>query len=120
MAKSKNKGDKANRSMLERELLLAIRAEGWLAPETEQEVLEAEKKLATERIMMPTSLDHPRGLLYRGGGARPIHFPQPKIESAQETESLARAAREGGTISSEVEERMKKDRDAAERKSGTK
>jgi hypothetical protein len=120
MAKSKNKGDKANRSLLERELLLAIRAEGWLAPETEQEVLEAEKTLAAERITMPTSLDHPRGLLYRADGARTIHLPQPKIESAEETENLARAAREGGKISPEVEERMKKDRDAAEGKSGTK
>jgi hypothetical protein len=120
MAKSKNKADKADRILLERELLLAIRAEGWLAPETEQEVLEAEKKLASERTTIPTSLDHPRELLYRAGSVRAIHFSQPKIESARETENLARAAREGGTISPEVEERMKKDRDAAEGKSGTK
>lgn len=116
MAKSKDKRDKQDRRVLEREVLRAMRVEGWLAPETETEVLEAETKLAAERVTMPTSFDHPRELLRRADRVRAIHCSQAKVEIAQASENLARAAREGGAISPAVEERMKRDRDAAEAK----
>jgi len=120
MAKTKGKGGKGDRNFLEREVLLAMRLAGWLAPETEAEVLDAEKELTTKRITIPTSFNNPRELLHGAGSARRIVHPQPYIPRAEEAENLARAAREGGTISPEVEERMKRDRDAAEAKSRTK
>jgi len=72
-----------------------MRAEGWLTPETEAEVLEAEKKLAAQQITIPTSFDYPRELLRRAGRVRTIHHPQSKNENSQTTENLARAARRG-------------------------
>jgi hypothetical protein len=114
MSKSKSKRGRTDPGMLEKQVLLAMRVKGWLAPETEAEVLEAEKTLAAERITMPTSFDHPRELLIRTSRFRTIRSSQQKMANAQTTENLARAAREGGTISPEVEERMKRDRDAAE------
>jgi len=113
MAQHKGKKTKPDRSTLEREVMRAMRGEGWLAPETEEEVLETEGKLASERITMPTSLDHPRELLHR---PIEIRTAQSKLapKSSEVEENLARAAREGGKISPEVEQRMKRDRDAAE------
>jgi hypothetical protein len=119
MAKSKTDRFKPNHDALEREVLLAMRAERWLAPETEAEVFEAEKQLASEQITVPTSFDHPRELLHCVRIPRVRQLP-PKVENTEETENLARAARDGGTISSEVEERMKRDRDAAEAQDPTK
>lgn len=120
MAKPKGKGRKPDRSALEREVLRAMREEGWLAPETEAEVLEAETKLAVEQIEMPAPPEHPRELLHRPVRIRTIHHPHPESESTEMAENLARAAREGGKLSPETEQRMKKDRDAAEAKSRNK
>jgi len=90
-----------------------MREEGWLAPETEAEVLQTEPKLASETITMPTSFNHPRELLHRNIEIRTAQSTTtPK--SSEVEENLARAAREGGKISPEVEQRMKRDRDAAE------
>lgn len=114
MAKSKGKGEKPDGSALDREVLQAMREEGWLAPETEVEVLEAEAELATQQAQIPPPLEHPRELLHHVAKISPIPHSQP--ETTEASENLARAAREGGKLSPEIEQRMKNDRDAAEAK----
>jgi hypothetical protein len=108
MAQHKRKEKKPD---LEQLVNRAMREEGWLAPETEAEVLKAE--ITLERSAAPTWLDHPREFLNRVVRVRTSQLGHTK-ESSDVIENFARAAREGGKISSEIEERMKKDRDAAE------
>ncbi len=116
MPKSGNKGKKPDRCALEREILHAMHDEDWIAPETEEAVKRAEDRLAGEKRTIPTSFDHPRDLLRRNGKIRIIRRSDRNAQGDEAREDLARAAREGGTISSEVEARMKKDRDEAENK----
>jgi len=116
MPKSGHKGKKPDSCALEREILHAMHDEDWLAPETEEAVKRAEARLAGEKITVPTSFEHPRDLLRRSGKIRITRRSDRNAQSDEAREDLARAAREGGTISSEVEARMKKDRDEAESK----
>lgn len=108
MAQHKGKEKKPG---LEQLVNRAMREEGWLAPETEAEVMQAE--ITLEGSAPPTWLDRPREFLHRLVSVRTNQFGSTK-ESSDVMENLARAAREGGKISSEIEERMKKDRDAAQ------
>jgi poly-gamma-glutamate capsule biosynthesis protein CapA/YwtB (metallophosphatase superfamily) len=114
MSKTKPKERKPDRCTLEREVLRAMRAEEWLAPETEEEVLKAETKLVGARVDLPASFERPRDLLRSANKVRAIRLSRSKGGDVEVSENLARAAREGGALSSDVEERMKKDRDAAE------
>lgn len=115
MPKSENKRSKPDNSALEREILQAMHDDDWLAPETEEAVKRAEAQLAEEKIAIPTSFERPRDLLRGSGKIRVIR--RSKLNDQSETrEDLARAAREGGTISPEIEQRMKTDRDRAESK----
>jgi hypothetical protein len=116
MPKSGQKGKKPDSSVLEREIIHAMHDEDWLAPETEEAVKRAEAQLTGEKISIPTSFEHPRALLQRSGKIRVIRRSDRSAESDEAREDLARAAREGGTISPEIEERMKMDRDRAENK----
>jgi hypothetical protein len=119
MPKSKGKGEKPDRCRLEQEVLQAMREEAWLAPETEAEVLEAEASLAANHLAIQTP-EHPRDLLHQALKIRTTQSARPTPDNTKVSENLARAAREGGVISPETNERMKEDRDAAERKDGDK
>jgi hypothetical protein len=116
MPKSGHKGKKPDSCALDREILHAMHDENWLAPETEEAVKRAEARLEGEKITIPTSFEHPRDLLRHGGKIRIIRRSDRNAQSDEAREDLARAAREGGTITPEIEERMKADRDRAESK----
>jgi len=118
MATNKKKGMKLEGISLDREVLQAMRAEGWLVPEAVQEVLEAERTLADAGISRNSSVERPRDLLRTANKVRSIRPSHPVTSSSGISDNLARAAREGGEISSEVEERMRRDRDAAEADKG--
>lgn len=115
MPKSEDKRRKLEGPALEREILRAMHDEDWLAPETEDAVIRAEAHLAGEKVTIPTSFERPRDLLRRSGKIRIIRHSE-RSEQNEAREDLARAAREGGKISPEIEERMKADRDHAESK----
>ncbi|KPK85459.1 MAG: hypothetical protein AMJ81_03545 [Phycisphaerae bacterium SM23_33] len=93
----------------------ALKSMGWAVPEAEDEVRRAEAELAQSPAALPESLADAAAVFEaRAGGpdeARVVSFP---AEAASE-DHLARAAREGGPIPSEIEERMRRDREAAER-----
>lgn len=104
MPKPRGKGEKPDRCKLEQEVLQAMREEAWLAPETEAEVLEAEASLAAEHIHIQPP-EHPCELLHEAVRIRTTSNVQSKPDN---------------TEVSETNERMKEDRDAAERKDGDK
>jgi hypothetical protein len=89
---------------------------GWVVPQDEAAVQAVEGKLAAEAITLPEAM-RDADSVFRGppqaAGVepRPIAFSgDVDIEAG-----LARAAREGGTITPEVAELMRRDRQAAER-----
>jgi hypothetical protein len=94
----------------------ALHSLGWIVPQTEADVLRAETELAEAPPDLPVELQDAQAVLEgsrpRGGAApRPLAFPP----NADVDSTLARAAREGGRICPEVEEAMRRDRQAAER-----
>jgi hypothetical protein len=118
MTTNKKKGMTLEGKALEREVFRAMRSEGWLIPTTVEEVLEAQKSLAEAGIDINSLAEKPHDRPVASGKVISI-CPANGIASGNEIrENLARAAREGGEISSEVEERMRRDRDAAEANKG--
>jgi hypothetical protein len=119
MSKKENKGTKLDGGKLESDIYRAMRAEGWLAPETIPEVLAAEKTLEDEQInISDASFERLRERLRRSGTGQLIQLRNPSLAPSDISDNLARAARDGGDVSPEVELRMKKDRDAAEAENG--
>lgn len=116
MAGNKRNNAKLEGHLLESEILRAMRAEGWLVPETAEEVLEAERALSCNETHQVSRSIPPRELLSSSGKVRVIRSERHVMPGLEVSENLARAAREGGELSSEIEERMKRDRDAAEAK----
>ena len=106
------------RTAAERALADDVRAAagelGWLMPRDPDAVRRAEAELGPGPMHLPESLadaadvfDSPSGL--DCGASTP--FPR----DADVDATLARAAREGGAIAPEIEQRMRRDRAAAER-----
>jgi hypothetical protein len=91
----------------------AMQSLGWLVPLTPEEVARAEMALALDPVELPESLRDPAAILDEQSKER-TSFPCPAGESAA-AEQLARVAREGGAIPPEVEARIRKDRERAER-----
>lgn len=99
---------------VERLVYDAMRSSGWLPPETEEDVARAEEELAREPVPLPEDLKDPSAVIQRLTRCEP-RSPLGLPSSAETEGNLARAAREGGEIPEEAEERMRADREAAER-----
>lgn len=103
-----------NADEMSRELDSALRILGLGMPRTVEEVAAAEKELEKERITLPCSLlDSQAVLTRRPSRVLPIRPHQNEGDDAAR-QNLARAAREGGDIPPEIEERMRRDRKKAE------
>ena len=113
MSSKENKDRKPDVRKLERQIFRAMRAEGWLAPETVPEVQETERTLAGDLMdVSDASFERARALLQSTAAPKIIQLSKPKARLMDSSENLARAAREGGTVSPDTEERMRRDRDA--------
>lgn len=102
---------------IERTVHDAMMVRGWLIPRSEEEVMRAESELADHPVDLPKELEDPACLL----DAIADCVPEPRLRlpvNREAAENLARAAREGGEIPPEVEERMRADREKAEREIG--
>lgn len=95
------------------ELAAALRALGLGVPHTVEEVAAAEAWLKKHGVALPASLLDLDGV-FSGTKKKTLKLVPRDGESAT-FQNLARAAREGGEIPREVEERMKEDRERAER-----
>ncbi len=100
---------------LESDVYYAGACLGWIVPRDDEEVSQAEAELAKNPVRLPVELASPGAIA--DGGARPAAASTPSLqypEAPDIQQNLARAAREGGIISPEVEEMMRRDRQAAE------
>ncbi len=107
----------ADETQLERLLYETCHASGWLFALTERDVANEEKRQASESIDVPDDIRDPNKVWQR---ARQISEPRrltPVIDEGAK-DNLARAARGGASIPKEIEERMHRDRERAEKESG--
>jgi len=132
----------AGRDPGEQDVYEALKSSGWMVPECEEDVRRAEAELSQALAPLPESLADPRAV-FEGkavppgtapGAATPgtppraatpgtapgaacglaalrlsVFLPDPQTEH-----DLARAARQGGPIPPEIEEKMRRDRKTAE------
>lgn len=110
----RHKHDQEDEIQFEEDLHRALRLEGLLVPETEEEVCAAEAQNLGDAP--PLELRDPYAVLKRVRGRRRNAVPSGGAGSPETEENLARAAREGGKIPPDVERLMRGDREAAERK----
>ena len=114
--KGKSRGrPKSGRDPGERDVHEALKSLGWVVPESEHDVRQAEEDLAESRIGLPESLTDAAAVFERKA-ARGFANVSPLCSplDRQSEQDLARAARQGGPIPPEMEERMRRDRKAAE------
>ena len=111
--KSREKRDTASDDRLEAELHAAMRRTGFLVPVTEREVAAVEKEVSATPL--PPALKNPRRVFEKASTPRAV---TPKVvrfsPAAGVDAALARAAREGGKLTPEVERAMRRDRATAE------
>ncbi len=91
----------------------ALAADGQLIPQTEADVAAAEQRLAAEPVELPAALQDPMAVRQRAaptGETNVIAFPTKTDVDA----ALRRAAREGGHLTPDVEQRMQEDRRRAQ------
>ncbi|HUU59057.1 MAG TPA: hypothetical protein VMZ50_05905 [Phycisphaerae bacterium] len=96
----------------------AMKLMGWTVPESEDDVRRAEQELPASAAPLPGALADPKAVFdgKAACGFADLKTPSFPPDAAGE-DHLARAAREGGPIPPEIEERMRRDREQAERES---
>lgn len=114
-AESGQPPSQGNADDLDRKLYNAMCSLGWLTKLDEEILKEDEHQFEQSGHVLPAELSDP-GLIIQKIRQREIAAKE-KMASVNQSiaENLARAAREGGKISPEIEERMKRDREATER-----
>ncbi|MHC4563818.1 MAG: hypothetical protein ACYS8X_13750 [Planctomycetota bacterium] len=99
---------------LRRDVYEALKADGQIVPQTEAKVASAEAALAETSVELPAELRDAKKVFQQpatDGDLKTLHLPlEPDVDT-----SLRRAAREGGFLSPEIEDRMRRDRQDAER-----
>lgn len=98
---------------LENEVHQALLSLGWLPPECEDDVQRADAELPAADL--PEPLRDPATVFDDKAGQAGRVIPFAFGSDAQIEEHLARAARNGGAIPPEIEERMRRDREEAEK-----
>jgi len=95
---------------------LAARGLGWVPPQSEEDVLQVEREITESPSQLPEPLRDVKAVFDRSGDSlrEQGEFIRPP-EDPETTANLARAAREAGRITPEIEESMRRDREAAER-----
>jgi hypothetical protein len=113
----KNEDISAELDELERHVYEAFLARGWIIPQTEADVSRAEAQMAGKECEeLPPSLRDPYAVLRRLSETRATVVSLQPAED-ETPELLARAARAGKDIPKDIEELMRQDREAAEKKS---
>lgn len=92
-----------------------LRQKGLTIPTTPDEVALAEAEIDEENVHLPESLQNPLAFLHKERQSNLLHFSQPQQGNDEFREELARVARDGGEISEEIADRMRRDRLEAER-----
>jgi hypothetical protein len=101
---------------LERQVFEAMRSLGRIIPTSEEDVERAEALLAKECVGLPEELKDPYQTLESMDSDCPSFEAKCQPANEQVEANLARAAREGGAILPEIEQRMRRDRRDAEQR----
>ena len=114
---SKRRKPASGGEALDSEVHEALRSLGWVAPECEDDVRRAETELSASAAPLPESLIDAATVFAPKAACGFAKVLSPCFPSDPQTEdNLARAARQGGEIPPEIEEKMRRDRQDAERK----
>jgi hypothetical protein len=113
---NKNKEPAPSDKGREADVHQALRSLGWVTPECEDDVRRAEAELSGNATPLPESLTN-AGAVFKDKAAGGLADVKPVSFSADPVagENLARAARQGGKVPPEIEDRMHRDRQEAER-----
>ncbi len=110
----RNKRNRLTEGELGDAVYAALRRTGAVVPTNEETVAAAELWVAIDGPPLPAELlDVPRVLATRHPDSWPTGLIRPWDSSSMDA-TLARAAREGGTLSPEIEEVMRRDREIAQ------
>lgn len=101
-----------NEEALEQAVYEAMKSLGWIIPQIPEDVEKSEAELAKHPIEIPARLRDAEAVFRETSGSR-CRAPVPPTDFVSE-ENLARVAREGAAVPPEIEERMRRDREAAE------
>ncbi|MFN0157048.1 MAG: hypothetical protein ACKVRP_03125 [Bacteroidota bacterium] len=93
----------------------ALQTRGWVIPKTEEEVCLAESELKEHEVKLPSMLANPEAVWTRIKRTMRLVPGRSQDEPDTIEENLARAARERGNITPEIEKRMRQDREQAEK-----
>jgi hypothetical protein len=97
----------------DKKFISALRQRGFIVPKTEEDVDAFEQAIKKHDIPpLPPGLDDPATILNRGYSHRPLKLT---TDRNQDIVDLARAARDGKSIPQSVLDKMKKDREDAEK-----
>ena len=112
--KDQDPHDKADEA-LDLDVHEALKSPGWVVPECEADVRQAEAEVSAGALDLPEALRDAEAV-FEGRGADDLSALTPASFAAdpEAEENLARAARSGGAIPPEIEERIRRDREAAE------
>jgi redox-regulated HSP33 family molecular chaperone len=113
MGKSKKNKTSEEGSNLEQLVHEALLRNGWVIPQTVEEVIRVQDEFPEKSEQLPNALKDPYTVLKRST-ERAKSVSALSLPDQESQDVMARAARLGGEISSEIEERMKRDRQAAE------
>ncbi|NLF31153.1 MAG: hypothetical protein GX591_09740 [Planctomycetes bacterium] len=111
---SRQQRREAAEARLEADVHEAMMRLGWQVPTDDRAVRAAEEALAAEPVDLPASLGDARAV-WEGRRAAEV---RPRLEADEDGTvdvPLARAAREGGPIPPQIEQRMRADRLRAQR-----
>ncbi len=108
-----NRNRQSKDDALNRELHRLMTSSDWTAPQTEDDVTRAEAELVDARAELPMGLRDPADVFERETSDEVSGIVPPAMERDVDA-ALRRAAREGGRLTPEIEQRMKRDRQAAE------
>jgi hypothetical protein len=112
MGKSKKDEASENADDFDQGICEALLLKGWIVPQTAEEVLRVQDEFPDDREVLPEALRDAYAVLNRESAGPSAIAPLTAEDESVET--MARAARLGGKISSEIEERMSHDRKRAE------
>lgn len=103
---------KKTQPLTEESLIEALRRGGFIVPETDEDARRCLDRFSDSPVTLPPGLENSNVAVSRILGDQ-IHLPE-QSHASSETEqavSLKRAARKGGTITPEIEEKMRRARE---------
>ncbi len=100
---------------LNQDVYATLKSMGWLVPESEEQVRQAEAALADSSAAIPEELVDPEAAWRQASKVSHSESGSLGFPADPATEQhMARAAREGGEVAPEIEDKMHRDREDAE------